>query len=374
MKKGILIGILTMSTLGFASSANAADDTGTLFYVSNDHSTGIALRAAPDEEAELLLRMPYLTVFLAEDYEGSWVYTTYEDCSGWTHLDYSTELGEISLNDYYAGNYDLEDYGDLYYVSNKYPKGIALRSMPNEDSKLHCRLPYLRKFLVTDYEGEWAYTSFDGKEGWLNLNDISEVDEAYYEKDPVIYPEDLGNCTYDGKWYAISTDYEPGIAIHPIPDPDSETLGRISYQDEFFVEYTYVTADNSVYGFTEYDGCSGWINVGKHAVVTEHMESIVLPEQSSAEAVLTEQLAYDAVYAYLDSNYDLDMVYEYHGYIIFADQEADNYVIYFRSYTGAHAYYYVNKYSGDVWAAWESPVDVQEYGEREYAFYAYDYL
>lgn len=86
-------------------------------------------------------------------------------------------------------------------------------------------------------------------------------------------------------------------------------------------------------------------------------------------AILTQQQAYDAVYKYLDDQLNMDTVYDYQGYLIYADNEEEEYVFQFRSYTSAHAYYYVNAFTGDVYVSQENPI-ISVYEERKFVFNA----
>lgn len=64
---------------------------------------------------------------------------------------------------------------------------------------------------------------------------------------------------------------------------------------------------------------------------------------------LTMRQAYDAVYDYLDDSLGMNTVYKYHGYLVYSDNTDEEYVFFFRSYTSAHARYYVNAFTGDVY-------------------------
>lgn len=90
---------------------------------------------------------------------------------------------------------------------------------------------------------------------------------------------------------------------------------------------------------------------------------------SAKGAKLTEGEAYDAVYKYLDEKIGMTTVYDYHGFLVSADHTDEEYIFWFRSYTSAHAYYYVNKYSGDVYESQENPI-VLIYEEKTYIFNA----
>ena len=57
----------------------------------------------------------------------------------------------------------------------------------------------------------------------------------------------------------------------------------------------------------------------------------------------------------------------YYGYIVPEYVTDEEYVIKVKSYTSAIGYYYVNKYTGDVYSAWTNPV-TDELDDREYEY------
>lgn len=59
-------------------------------------------------------------------------------------------------------------------------------------------------------------------------------------------------------WGIITSTYSEGIAIHPEPQKDSEVLGRIPYQEVFSI---YFIEPNTTYGYTNYNGIEGYINL-----------------------------------------------------------------------------------------------------------------
>lgn len=80
---------------------------------------------------------------------------------------------------------------------------------------------------------------------------------SFLEKtDPVFTPDEVDGSVSANSWYVITSTYNKGIAVHPIPKKESEVIGRIAYQQEFYVVSKY-----NNYGFTTYNGVSGWINL-----------------------------------------------------------------------------------------------------------------
>lgn len=151
---------------------------GTWYYISDTYDKGIALRKSASSDSKLLCRLPYGTEFYVEDYDGDWGYTEINGYAGWINLDYAEVVWED--DDYYYD--DTLDYeGVMYYISDTYAKGIALRDEPSKDSTLLCRLPYGTQFWVTDFDGDWGYTAINGYCGWVNL-DYADVLNSYSEE------------------------------------------------------------------------------------------------------------------------------------------------------------------------------------------------
>ena len=67
--------------------------------------------------------------------------------------------------------------------------------------------------------------------------------------------DNIGEPQY---WGIITSTYSEGIAIHPIAQKDSNVLARIPYQEVFPIYYI---EPNTTYGYTTYNGVSGYINL-----------------------------------------------------------------------------------------------------------------
>lgn len=107
---------------------------------------------------------------------------------------------------------------------------------------------------------------------------------------------------HEGSWYYITNAYAAGIAIHPVPEKDSATLGRIPYLSEFYVEYI-----DGNYGYTNYNGCVGWINVGEYAkkireVTEEELARQGLKELPISAAYFPDEIFRNYVREKIDEN------------------------------------------------------------------------
>ncbi len=264
--------------------------------------------------------------------------------------------------DEYEYDYDYEDYGldeEWYYISSTYSKGIAMHPQPLMDSGILTRLPFGTVFSVESWaNNNYAYTTANGCSGWVNM--------AYAER--IAAPGDYNDYSWEENWYYISYNYSQGIAVHPVPEKDSDILGRIPYMDEFFA-----IARVGKYVYMEYGDLRGWINTD----YAELSDTDDWDDWSGDDGIvingsgISSDEAYQRLYRYLDGHYGMDTVYKYNGFFVYDSTSGDEHVFFFRSYTSAHIYYYVNIWSGDVWESQEN-LGENRYEERRYLFNIYD--
>lgn len=91
---------------------------------------------------------------------------------------------------------------------------------------------------------------------------------------------------------------------------------------------------------------------------------VLLPMKT---VLISEDDAYGSVYDYVDETIGMREINEHYGYIVPKEETDEDYVIEVKSYTSAIGYYYVNKYTGDVFSAWTNPVTNETDG-REYEY------
>lgn len=184
-----------------------------------------------------------------------------------------------SSSDTYA--YDEDTW---FYISSTYKDGIALHPNPDPDSATLDRLPYLTVFHGNEFSGTYVFTEYNGQTGWLNIKYAKEITK----------PENQGGSFPIDTWYQITSTYHEGIAVHPVPNKDSELLGRISHGEKFFVKSGY-----NNYGFTIYNDVAGWINLD-YAEPSENGSQGGAGESSTILSTGTRPL--DGYYLLPDSN------------------------------------------------------------------------
>lgn len=95
-------------------------------------------------------------------------------------------------------------------------------------------------------------------------------------------------------------------------------------------------------------------------------ESTVPPESTAApEQTITEDMAYEGVNNYCHKMYDWSIAEEVPDimYVVNWDETETEYVVMFRSYTGAYEYFYVDKASGVTRIVSYEPVQQKETDE-----------
>ena len=109
-------------------------------------------------------------------------------------------------------------------------------------------------------------------------------------------------------------------------------------------------------------------------LVLDPVEAAVWNNETETEVLLpmktilvSEDDAYDSVYDYVDETIGMREINKHYGYIVPKEETDEDYVIEVKSYTSAIGYYYVNKYTGDVFSAWSNPVTNETDG-REYEY------
>lgn len=111
--------------------------------------------------------------------------------------------------------------------------------------------------------------------------------------------------------------------------------------------------------FTPADGCK-YRSPGahEHAGKPDVPETPAAPEPAAApQSEITQEMAYVGVNNYCHITYSWSIAEEIPDimYVVNWDETETEYVVMFRSYTGAYAYFYVDKASGVTKIMWHDP-------------------
>ena len=233
------INILSEEITEIAVEILEAEDivhVGEWYHVSSTYYKGIAFRENPKEEAYLIERLPYGTVFYVNAAEGLWARTEIDGEIGWIQTEYA-ELGKSNM----GGETEIE-IGEWYHISSTYYEGIALRKEPSEEAELIKRFPYGTDFYVKGAKGLWAQAEINGEMGWIQT-EYAELGKNNMSDEIEI-----------GEWYHISSTYSEGIALRKEPSGEAELIKRFPYGTDFYVE-----GAKGLWAWAKIDGEVGWI-------------------------------------------------------------------------------------------------------------------
>lgn len=133
-----------------------------------------------------------------------------------------------------------------------------------------------------------------------NLTNDYESEDDFIEIYDNKTEENIGEPQY---WGIITSTYSKGIAIHPIAQKDSEVLSRIPYQEVFPIYYI---EPNTTYGYTTYNGVSGYINLDYADIYDNNYEADSYSEDLTDYGLYKDGHGinvYDYVIADSDSRY-----------------------------------------------------------------------
>ncbi len=227
----------------------------TALYITGNYSTDqntLNLRSASSISASVIGYVPPQTTFSVSKVSGNWGYTTINGKVGWISLQYCICLDSINTN---PPKYCLR------YTTGSNCMRLRAAATTNSDT-----LAYIgtdTEFVVTDLDGEWGKTKYQGMDGWVNLpycillSELPPTDDP--TDDPVDDPTDDPVDTPPVEVPADTQRYTTGdscMRLRAAATTESETLAFIGTNTEFIV-----TELDGNWGKTIYQGKTGWINL-----------------------------------------------------------------------------------------------------------------
>lgn len=208
-----------------------ATRTGDLPYETGVYKTtgDLNMRDAPSASGNLIATLPGGTTVNVTKITNGWGYITYNGKNGYINLSYATRTGDLPTAPYPVGVYETTS-------------DINMRATGSVSGTLVDTIPIDTTIFVTYVtETGWGLTSYNGNEGYINL---------YYAK-------------YAGELPA-SADCKPGVYTNKT---DINMRSCSSYLSDIVcvipanTTFT-VTKVSSGWGYTEYNGKTGWVNLG----------------------------------------------------------------------------------------------------------------
>ena len=127
---------------------------------------GLALKSAPDINSSRYQMIPEDVILYIDSVSSNgWGHTTFNGFSGWVALRYTRIMGSYPTAAP-TGGWITPRY---YTVYNTEGEGLELRSMPTVESSSFGPVPEGTSLNVQAIKGDWAYTSYNGNNGWCNL-------------------------------------------------------------------------------------------------------------------------------------------------------------------------------------------------------------
>lgn len=179
------------------------------------------------------------------------------------------------------------DYTTGKYVTTDY---LNLRSQPNTEGTVYLTIPIDTEIQITEIDGDWGKTSFEGYEGWVYLLYTKQKFEVYITTDALnLRAEPNTNCTIyltipkgtvinvtdtDGNWGKTSYGGYEGWVSLDYAQKQSQTLyittDSLNLRSEANTDCTVyltipvntvitVTEISGIWGKTSYGGYNGWV-------------------------------------------------------------------------------------------------------------------
>ena len=134
--------------------------------VYNTEREGLALKAAPDINAARYQMIPEDVVLSIDSVSSNgWGHTTFNGFSGWVALRYTRIIGGYPTAAPTWGWITPK----YYKVYNTEGEGLELRNKATVESSSFGAVPEGTSLYVQAVNGDWAYTSYNGNNGWCNL-------------------------------------------------------------------------------------------------------------------------------------------------------------------------------------------------------------
>ena len=196
--------------------------------VFNTEVEGLAMKSEPDIGSSRLGIIPEDQQLMIYETDGGWGYTSYIGRYGWVALRYTKIQGSYRsvTPDYWFGTAaDCK-------VDGTGNEGLELRTAPTVESSTFGPVPEGAAIQVQAIKGKWAYASYKGNSGWLNI--------TY-----------LKNLTFTAE--VFNTENE-GLALKTSADINSSRITLIP--EGTLLKIDRISGD---WGHTAFNGQSGWV-------------------------------------------------------------------------------------------------------------------
>lgn len=142
---------------------------------------------------------------------------------------------------------DPADYslsGSIRFVSTQSGNGVNMRSNPRADADVVSGIPEYQPVTIHKTMGNWAYVSFDGIEGWCNMDYLITEEEHFQQMQEYLNISAI-----------VATETSP-LRLRATPSLDSEILESMPKGSEVIVMRM-----EGDWAYVDYQGMSGWCSL-----------------------------------------------------------------------------------------------------------------
>ncbi len=215
----------------------------------------LRLRAEANDTSDTLAFIPTDTALTVTAVNGDWGMTIYNDKEGWVHLGLCTLIAENTptepdIPD--TPDTPVETGRDLYTTGNN---NLRLRAGADDTSDTLAYIGTNTELIITETDGDWGKTIYNGKEGWVHLGYCTLLQSDLPEEDTPTEP-DIPD-TPDTPTETDIARYTTGgnnLRLRAMATDASDTLAYIGPETELIV-----TQIIGAWGKTIYNGKEGWV-------------------------------------------------------------------------------------------------------------------
>ena len=201
--------------------------TPTFYIVTDTENEGLELRTTASVESSTFGPIPSNTIVLAEAIINDWAYVSYNGHKGWANTKYLAKTTVQST------------------VYNTDGEGLALKASADGSSQRYCLIPDGTVLNISQVTNGWGYTSYNGQQGWVAVR--------YTRLNSKLEPVAPTTGFINAKTYTV-VNVTDGLEMRTSYDGENLSVCSVPLGTQLTV-----TAIEHNWGFTSYNGHTGWV-------------------------------------------------------------------------------------------------------------------
>ena len=242
-----LLMLFTLTVTVLAYDVSSAD-----YYVYVKASDGgVNIRSGPSTSYEKLMTgmIPNGTELYISAQSGNWGYTTYNGITGWIALSATTKSASAK-----SSSQPVQTTQAGYYVYVKASDGgVNFRSGPSKSygKVMSGMIPNGERLYISEVSGKWGVTTYNGITGWIALSETTKTA-------PSTNTASTTKSTKTTSYYVYVKAYDGGLNLRIGP-----SVNYAKVMPDWIPNDTeiHITAVSGNWGYTSYQGYSGWVNL-----------------------------------------------------------------------------------------------------------------